>query len=173
MTQGEIERIEIREAGRGERALQEALRLAALEDAPDAFGEPYDAIVVQPESYWRRLTASFAGRTGQIVLLGCLGGKPVGFVYGIRSKERDEARLGGLWVEPHYRGQGVGRRLVQAIVDWAESKGFPSIGLWAPEHRPQVIALYRSLGFEPTGVSRALPGDEQRRIIEMRRTNRG
>lgn len=173
MAQGDIERIEIREAGRGERALQEALHLAAMEEAPDAFGDAYDVIVAQPESYWRRLTASFAGRTGQIVLLGCLDGKPVGFVYGIRSKERDEARLGGLWVEPRCRGQGVGRRLVRAIVDWAESKGFPSIALWAPEHRPQVIALYRSIGFEPTGVSREMPGEEHWRIIEMRRPGNG
>lgn len=163
------ESVEIRPVGRGERALEEALRLAAVEDASDAFGEPYEVIVKQPESYWQKITASFTGRTGQIVFLGCVDAKPVGFVYGVRSKERDEARLGGVWVEPGYRGRGVGRRLVMAIVDWAESKGFPSIALWAPQDRPDVIALYGKLGFISTGVSRQIPGDARRRIIEMRR----
>ena len=163
------EQVEIRSVGRGEQALEQALRLEAMEDAADAFGEPYNVIVKQPDSYWRKITASFTGRTGQIVFLGCVDDKPVGFVYGVRSKERDEARLGGVWVEPGYRGRGVGRRLVKAIVDWAESKGFPSIALWAPEDRPDVVALYGKLGFVATGLKHQMPGDPTRRIVQMRR----
>lgn len=163
--------VEVRPLGRGEQALEEALRLAALEDAPDAFGEPLTAVAAQPESYWQRLRESITGRAGQMSMLACVDSRPVGFVYGVRSKDRGELRLGGLWVEARYRHRGVGRHLVNALVDWAESKGFPSIGLWAPEHRPEVVALYRAAGFEPTGETRPMPGYPDRQLLEMRRSN--
>lgn len=161
--------VEVRPLGRGEEALQEALRLAAMEDAPDAFGEPLDKVSNHPDNYWQRLRDSVTGRAGQMSMLACADSRPVGFIYGVRSKDYGELRLGGVWVESRYRHRGVGRQLVQALIEWAESKGFPSIGLWAPEHRPEVVALYRSLGFETTGKSRPLPGDESRQLLEMRR----
>ncbi len=161
--------VEVRPLGRGEEALQEALRLAAMEEAPDAFGEPLDKVSNHPDNYWQRLRESVTGRAGQMSMLACADSRPIGFIYGVRSKDYGELRLGGVWVESRYRQRGVGRQLVQALIEWAESKGFPSIGLWAPEHRPEVVALYRSLGFETAGATRPLPGDESRQLLEMRR----
>ncbi len=161
--------VEVLPLARAEEALQEVLRLAAMEEAPDAFGEPLEQIRAEPEGYWGRLRASISGRTGQMAMLARANSRPVGFIYGVRSKDLAELRVGGVWVESGYRGRGVGRQLVQALVAWAESKGFPSLGLWAPEHRPEVVALYRSVGFEPTGTTRPMPDDPSRVLLEMRK----
>ena len=161
--------VEVEPLARADEALQEALRLAAMEDAPDAFGAPLEQIRAEPSGYWERLRASMTGRTGQMAMLARANAKPVGFIYGVRSKDTGELRLGGVWVDPQYRKRGVGRQLVEAMVSWAESKGFPSIGLWAPEHRPEVVALYRSLGFETTGTTRPLPEDDSKVLLEMRK----
>ena len=161
--------VEVMPLARAEEALQEALRLAALEDAPDAFGEPLEQIRSRPEGYWDRLRASVTGRAGQIAMLARANARPVGFIYGVRSKDSGELRVGGVWVEPNYRQRGVARQLVQGLVDWAESKGFPGIGLWAPQHRPEVVTLYRSAGFETTGVTRPMPDQPERTLLEMRK----
>jgi ribosomal protein S18 acetylase RimI-like enzyme len=66
----------------------------------------------------------------------------------------DSARaveLKRLWVEPQFRGYGLGRGLVLAAIDWARSRGYRALVLdTLNEAMPQASALYRSLGFEET-----------------------
>jgi GNAT superfamily N-acetyltransferase len=54
------------------------------------------------------------------------------------------------WVctDPAYRGQGLGRRVMRALIDWYEVIGVPTIELHST---PMAEALYRSLGFDDSG----------------------
>jgi putative acetyltransferase len=61
------------------------------------------------------------------------------------------AELKRLWVEPQFRGHGVGRGLVMAAIDWARTRGYQALVLdTVNEAMPEASALYQSLGFEET-----------------------
>jgi putative acetyltransferase len=56
-----------------------------------------------------------------------------------------------LWVEPPFRGYGLGRGLVAAAIRWARVQGCGALVLdTVNEAMPEASALYRSLGFEET-----------------------
>lgn len=56
-----------------------------------------------------------------------------------------------LWVEPQFRGYGLGRGLVMAAIDWARTRGYRTLVLdTVNEAMPEASALYQSLGFEET-----------------------
>ena len=151
-----------------EAELHRTLRLCALRDAPDSFGETLAHAEAQPASYWEELTRQVTGSGGQIMALACEGDEIAGMVYGLLDRERaDMGRVGGMWVDPSWRGRGIGQALLRAVLDWARGRGFVWIGLWAPEHGPAAIALYTRAGFRHTGERRPLPSNTALSIVAM------
>jgi phosphinothricin acetyltransferase len=57
-----------------------------------------------------------------------------------------------LYVERSWRGKGVGRILLQALVDRASRIGYHKMVLSAFPFNPAGMALYRKLGFRVVGV---------------------
>lgn len=49
------------------------------------------------------------------------------------------------------RGQGIGRSLLSAGIDWARSRGAHVVHLEVDERNESALALYRSFGFEEWG----------------------
>ena len=60
----------------------------------------------------------------------------------------------GMGLLPKYRGQGIGRKLVQRAVDAALAFGLTRIELTVRETNVNAIALYRNFGFETEGLHR-------------------
>jgi len=61
----------------------------------------------------------------------------------------EAAELKRLWVEPRFRGHGVGRGLVDSAIDWARAHECGAVVLdTVNEAMPEASELYRSLGFE-------------------------
>jgi putative acetyltransferase len=90
-----------------------------------------------------------AERDGEVV--GTAGLHPVG-----THLRRRHAMLLGLSVAHEAQGQGVGRALMQALVDWADRWGQVlrlELNVYADNER--AIALYRKFGFEIEGTHRA------------------
>src|SRR3984957_9118446 len=54
----------------------------------------------------------------------------------------------GMGLLPKYRGQGIGRKLMQRALDAALAFGFTRIELTVRENNVNAIALYRNFGFE-------------------------
>lgn len=57
------------------------------------------------------------------------------------------AEIGGLVVDEHRRGQGIGERLVRAAVDWAGGRGFAELRVRSNVVREDAHRFYRRLGF--------------------------
>ncbi len=131
-----------------------AIRLRALEEAPDAFGTTLAEDLARPPDAWRTRLESADAATYVAVLDGLDIGMATGASY---EWVEGSAGLFGMWVAPEARQIGAGGQLVDAVVAWARAAGFPRILLDVGDENPPAIALYASRGFEPTGVTSSLP----------------
>jgi [ribosomal protein S18]-alanine N-acetyltransferase len=61
--------------------------------------------------------------------------------------DEDEVELARLIVAPDLRGQGVGRRLVAALVDRAMATGLGAVILRVSRGNPAAVRCYRASGF--------------------------
>jgi len=86
--------------------------------------------------------------------------------------EPDEPRTAEMvqvWVEPESRGLGLGRRLVDAVVDWARERGVIRLKASVTEGNLAAESLYAAVGFLPTGDQRPLPSTPALREIGLAR----
>lgn len=90
-----------------------------------------------------------------------------------RRKFAHRARIWGVFVEPEYRGRGLGRAVVGAALDLARSwAGVDYVDLAVSENAPEALRLYESLGFEAWGREPAAVEHEGRRYDEIHMTLR-
>ena len=81
-----------------------------------------------------------------------LGGDPPAGVAQLRYRygiwwDAEDCHLEDLFVSAEARGSGVGRALVEAVVERARARGCRRIELDTAEDNAPALALYRSLGF--------------------------
>jgi len=130
------------------------IRLAALTDAPDAFGSTYAKQVAAKEADWRRRISR--GATFFAHVSGVGGTEPSGLV-GCFQEEPGTVELVSLWVRPQARGLGVGEALVAAVIDWAKARNAATVHLWLTETNKNARLLYERCGFLLTGERQPLP----------------
>ena len=97
------------------------------------------------------------------------GDHVVGMAAGGDSNATGIAALTSLWVAPGARGHGIGDRLIQAVVQWAEEAGFSQVLLWVTEGNSHAEALYLRNGFIRTGdvVNEPKPEFEMSKRISL------
>jgi GNAT superfamily N-acetyltransferase len=148
--------------------LHRDLRLWALSDSPDSFGDTFAEAAVRPPSYWEELTRSVTESGAHVMFLAFEGDSLIGSAYGLRDQERtDGGRVGGMWVRPESRRLGVGIALLEAVLDWARACAFTRLALWAPGQNPAAMALYHRAGFRETGNRRSLATNETVQVLEI------
>jgi len=149
----------IRQLSATDGPLVRSLRLAALREAPDQFGETHAAALTRADAAWHDLA--------EATHLAEVDGAPIGMVFAFPDPaELASGRLGGMWVAPTARGAGVGRALTEAVKAWANARGMFRVGLWAvPGSAGE--RLYRRAGFVPSGAQKPFPGDASRVVLEL------
>jgi GNAT superfamily N-acetyltransferase len=137
------------------RALRD-IRLAALQDTPDAFGSTYQQEVSFTEAQWRTRVSrggSFLAYVPEVS-----ASDPAGLSGGYLT-EPDTVDLVSMWVRPPARGHGVGQALIAAVMDWARARDARSVHLWVTETNSYACLLYQRCGFTPTGERQPLPSN--------------
>jgi ribosomal protein S18 acetylase RimI-like enzyme len=124
--------------------LYRAVRLAALADAPEAFGSTLGREQAFTEDRWRERLA----KRNQFVAED--GGETCGLI-GVIPVGPGIAELVSMWVRPTTRGRGVGDLLVLAALRWASDHAFPKVQLWVAEGNDHAERLYARHGFHRTG----------------------
>jgi putative acetyltransferase len=62
----------------------------------------------------------------------------------------------GIGIHPEWQGQGIGRRLMVRLIDWADNwAGVLRIELHVHADNDRAMALYKSMGFVQEGVHKA------------------
>ena len=144
--------VSVRTVAEGDWELMRDVRLAALHDAPSAFGSSYAREALFTEEQWRnrintRSVTFFAYVTG------------IGDPAGLAGVYEDDgaAHFVSMWVRPAARGRGVGDALVDAAADWARNRGHAALFLWVTESNEPARRLYERCGFTATGERQPLP----------------
>jgi len=156
----------VREVDADEWELLRDVRLAALREAPYAFGSTYEREAPFTEEQWRgRLAAravNFFAFTGELA-----DREPAGLAAVFEGD--GPAELVSMWVRPSARGRGVGEALIGASAGWARKRDHDTLYLWVTETNQAARRLYERCGFSSTGDRQPLPSDLSLQEIRMRR----
>jgi RimJ/RimL family protein N-acetyltransferase len=146
-------RIEIRrltQADAADAVLYRDIRLEALRVHPEAFGSTLEAEAAQPLNW-------FSDRLGSSTMLGGFRDAELvavaGFAIPQGRKQAHKGMIWGMYVRPDARRTGIGRRLIEAILDLARHR-VELIQLTVVADNEQARRLYASVGFLEYGIER-------------------
>ena len=123
-----------------------SLRLAALAEAPEAFGSRWADWVDASEGRWRE-RLSIPGAI-DLVALNRGTGSPIGMVtVSPSARPGAGAELISLWVDPAARGRGVATLLIDAVATWAAAAGASRLELSVMAENESARRTYERNGF--------------------------
>jgi GNAT superfamily N-acetyltransferase len=146
----------VRETEVDDWAAMRDIRLAALQDAPDAFAATYHQEVSFTEAQWR--TRIDRGGSFLAYVPEVSASDPAGLSCGYLT-DPDTVNLVSMWVNPQARGHGVGQALIAAVTGWARARAAQSVHLWVTETNSPARRLYQRCGFSLTGERQPLPSN--------------
>lgn len=153
------------------------LRREALEREPASFGESVREFLSVP-------VATHAQRIkdggDESFIVGAFEGESLvgmsGFFRELRDKRRQKGTIWGVYVSPDYRGRGVARAVMNALLgSIRELPGMVCVYLTVTSSNTAARELYLSLGFRSFGVepkALAIDGaffDEEHMVLEIER----
>lgn len=162
--------IDIRRTVETDADVLRSIRLRALASDPTAFGATHADVVQYGDDVWRERAT---GSADNATFLAFDGDVAVGMAVGVEtSSARDRVELVSMWTAPEARGSGVGRRLVETVLDWATVRGTPEVRLWVTRGNDAAQRLYERCGFvltDEVGVSASDPCREEVRMLRSPR----
>lgn len=143
------------------------VRLRALRDSPMAFSSTYANESQFPDEEWRKRSVR-GSSDGAAGFLAFDGERGCGMVF-VFAEEQDAcmARVVSMWVAPDVRREGVGRRLIEAVVEWARLREIRQVKLMVTSVNQGAIAFYERMGFGMTGKTEVYPNDPAITEYEM------
>jgi RimJ/RimL family protein N-acetyltransferase len=132
------------------------LRQAALRARPDAFlSDADDEAATSAEAYAARID----GGNDNLVVGALAAGRLVGmggFRREARRKQRHRGSIWGMFVEPAWQRQGVGARILDALITHARAQpGLDQLQLGVVVGNDAARRLYLSRGFQPYAIDPA------------------
>ncbi len=162
--------IAIERITRGNLPLFKLVRLNALGESPFAFGSTYAREAAFTDSEWLARLERWNGEKG-VGFLAVDGGMGCGIAGALLDLEDPtRAQLVSMWTAPAQRRHGVGKLLVDAVVDWAKSRRIKTLTLMVVSTNGPAIRFYERLGFAKTGRTEPYPNDLALIEYEMVRT---
>ncbi|MGV9271082.1 N-acetyltransferase family protein [Kitasatospora sp. NPDC003701] len=160
------------------------LRLDALLDpaAPVAFHDTYERAAAHPDAFWQeRAAGAAAGVASRQFVAEAADGRWLGTVSVLVERagtetffgevpEQPQTHVVGVFVRPEARGSGVAQELFAAALAWSWALAEPRIErvrLFVHQTNGRAEAMYRRIGFEPTGHTLPAPADENARELEL------
>ena len=127
------------------------IRLTALEENPEAFGQTWEHAVAQPIEQFRQTVAGefppFAAFAGDVPV------GTAGFYVMSGPKLSHRGQLWGMYVAPAQRRTGLGASLIEAVIAHARDETpVEQIHLHVVTTNTAAYGLYRKMRFEAYGI---------------------
>jgi GNAT superfamily N-acetyltransferase len=127
-----------------------AIRLRALAESPEAFGSTLAQEHGRTDADWSDRLASGTDSALDLPRVAEIGPEPVGLAWGrVDPSERALAHLYQMWVDPDFRGMGVGGMLLDTAIAWARDVGARFLVLSVTCGDTPAARLYARAGFTP------------------------
>jgi ribosomal protein S18 acetylase RimI-like enzyme len=124
------------------------LRLRALREDPEAYGSTVERESTRTEAEWRARLSDPSRAT----FVADADGRPVGMAVAAPWEEAGgPLGLFGMWVDPAFRGRGIGGQLVDRVLAHARERGESLVQLEVAESQAGARRLYERCGFVDTG----------------------
>ncbi len=142
--------IEFRKLTRQDMAAYKELRLLGLKESPYAFGSSLEEEQEKSEDEFFRMASN-------IYIIGAFKENKLIGVAGIYKdtgvKRRHRATIWGVYTHPEFRGQSIGKRLIDEILSHIPAE-VEQIHLGTWEHNHAAIKIYTDSGFETYGLDK-------------------
>ena len=136
------------------------IRLRALKENPEAFGQSLEEVVALSRDDW------FKYYEKSDYLVASINGTDLGmlFIEVLNGDHGATCWIGGCWTDPAYRGKGVMRALFNYIDKHAVAKNWTrqGLGVWTDNYA--AIQAYEFLGFSFAGEK--LPGSRDGKFFQ-------
>jgi GNAT superfamily N-acetyltransferase len=150
--------IEVKRIQPDQGELLRELRLRALQDAPDAFLENYDNASQKSIEHWQASAQKHAISSQAVNFFGFLNGELAGMAGAYIADDAPHiVNLCAMWVAPEARQQGLGKALVNRVIDWAKQAQVSRVRLWVNRENSEAMVFYRCCGFNDTGNTAIFP----------------
>ena len=131
-----------------------ALILRGYEQEPDAFTATAAERADLPLTWWEQ---RIDGPNRDTIAFGAFDGEQlvgaVALEFSSRPKTRHKAHLIGMYLHEAWRGQGLGRQLIEFALSCAKQRrGVEVVTLTVTEGNGPAIALYEATGFRSFGL---------------------
>lgn len=143
----DIRRLQLNDA-----AVYRVFRLRGLREHPDAFTSSFEEEDLRPlADTERRLAAISTEKLWGAFINGEMAGM-VGLSHETGAKNRHKARLVGMYVADEFTGRGLGRALVDAVLQEARAGAVKLVVLTVTDSNQAACALYSRAGFTSFGI---------------------
>lgn len=149
------------------------LRIAALTDAPYAFGVRLEDVLAQPHDAFEKIAEGHSRSERSTSFLAFSGTEPAGIIGAyFDGSAPDRAFVCAFWVSPALRGSGAACTLLETAVEWLSSRGARSIFAWVADSNARAWTFYRKQGFVATAETQTLPSNpaESETLIRLEST---
>ncbi|OGD91135.1 hypothetical protein A2W45_03965 [Candidatus Curtissbacteria bacterium RIFCSPHIGHO2_12_41_11] len=144
------------------------LKLTSLQQDPIAFldyQDGMDTYLKRTEYEWRKKLDEQTSST--VYVFAEENGEFIGMVNARIDEKKQEALIQHLYVDPDHRGQMVGKRLLETLLQKLKGRGIGKAKLAVLETQKPAIRLYESLGFEKMSEFLDLRGDRLYKSFRM------
>ncbi len=136
-----------------------------IQIVPALEGEPLEQVKHLFRQYWAAFDFSpcFQGFSSELAALpgaysppagrlfiAYLDGAPAGCI-ALRRIDQTRCEAKRLWVEPHFRGQGIGKCLLRLVIEEARQSGYREMLGDTMPYMTHALDMYDRLGFERAG----------------------
>lgn len=146
--------VSIRALGPADLAAYRALRLRGLAEHPEAFTSSAEEEAAKPAQGLAQRLSPRAAAPHDVVLGAFDGDALVGLLgmdVDMRAKSRHSGHVFGMYVPADHAGQGIGRRLVEAVIAHAARAGLAQLVLTVTATNDAARTLYERTGFAAFG----------------------
>jgi len=146
-----------------------AVRLRALRDTPNAFGSTYAMESQLTGGDWIKRAVEWSGERSAGFL--AMDGDTACGIAGsfLDQDDATRAHLVSMWTAPTHRQRGIGRLLVNELLEWARLRGARTLQLMVTSNNEAAILYYQRLGFALTGRTERYSNDPALIEYEMSR----